>query len=342
MVPGETATVVADDGFYKEHIMGNENLLSIIDLQLEFPQDDGVITVLDKVCLEVGHNEIFALVGESGSGKSLTAKSVMRLIDSPPARYSGAIEFDGGDMLALSMPEIRKKRGKDVSMIFQEPMTSLNPVLTVERQVSEAILLHQAVPKREARRKTVEILEKVGIPSPETHLKSYPGELSGGMRQRVMIAMAISCQPKLLIADEPTTALDVTIQAQILELMLGIKRESGMSIVLITHDLGVVAEFSERVAVMYLGQVLESAPTGELFANPLHPYTRGLLESLPRMDVIKERFVTIPGAIPDPANSPAGCKFNNRCRYATEQCMTDCPPMRQVAGNHRVRCWREA
>lgn len=321
--------------------MSNKTLLSISDLILRFPLDDGAITVLDEVSLDIRHNEIFALVGESGSGKSLTAKSVMRLIDSPPAKYSGTIEFDGCDMLKLSMPDIRKKRGKDVSMIFQEPMTSLNPVLTVEDQVSEAILLHQPVARQEARKKTIEILAKVGIPSPETHLKSYPGELSGGMRQRIMIAMAISCQPKLLIADEPTTALDVTIQAQILELMLSIKRETRMSILLITHDLGVVAEFSERVAVMYLGQIMESAPTEELFTNPVHPYTRGLLQSLPRMDVIKERFVTIPGAIPDPAESPAGCKFSNRCDYATEQCNTERPPVRHVSDEHWYRCWRE-
>ena len=321
--------------------MNTENLLSITDLLLRFPTDDGLITVLDEVCLDIRHDEIFALVGESGSGKSLTAKSVMRLIDSPPARYSGSIVFDGSDMLQLGMQEIRKKRGKDVSMIFQEPMTSLNPVLTVQDQVSEAILLHQPVAKPEARQKTIDILAKVGIPSPETHLKSYPGELSGGMRQRVMIAMAISCQPKLLIADEPTTALDVTIQAQILELMLQIKRDNKMSILLITHDLGVVAEFSERVAVMYLGQVVETAPTAELFARPAHPYTQGLLQSLPRMDEIKDMFVTIPGAIPDPADSPAGCKFNNRCAFAGEQCRKDRPPIRQVSEDHWYRCWRE-
>ncbi len=321
-------------------------LLDVKNLKTYFHSEYGSVKAVDDVSFYVNEGETLGIVGESGCGKSVSCMSIVRLIETPPGKYEGGEIWFGEegrreDMLKISDARMRQIRGNDISLIFQEPMTSLNPIFRIGDQISEALILHQHMTKEEARKASIDMLERVRIPNPERVVDDYPFALSGGMRQRAMIAMALACRPRLLIADEPTTALDVTIQAQILELMLALKRDTNMSILLITHDLGVVAEFSERVAVMYLGQVVETAPTAALFARPSHPYTRGLLESLPRMDAIRDRFVTIPGAIPDPSESPSGCKFNNRCRHAEDRCRTEAPPIRRVDGEHWYRCWRE-
>jgi len=315
-------------------------ILTVKDLSLGFYSDRGIMPALDSVSFSIDEDEVVALVGESGCGKSTTAMSIMRLLQTPPAVYSsGTINFQGSELLTLPKEALRKIRGNKISMIFQEPMTSLNPVLTVGDQLGEVFRLHSNYSKKEIYKNSIDILQKVGISCEKERLKSYSSQLSGGMRQRVMIAMAISCAPLLLIADEPTTALDVTIQAQILELMKKIKQGSKMSILLITHDLGVVAEFSQRVVVMYLGQIVESADTLELFANPVHPYTRGLLESLPKIERKNKTLFTIPGMVPDPLHIPNGCRFNNRCAYATEQCMKEEPALKAVGTNHFSKCW---
>ena len=324
-----------------EVVATKENaILTVKDLSLGFYSDRGIMPVLDNVSFSIDEDEVVALVGESGCGKSTTAMSIMRLLQTPPAVYSsGTINFQGSELLTLPKEALRKIRGNKISMIFQEPMTSLNPVLTVGDQLGEVFRLHSNFSKKEIYKNSIDILQKVGISYEKERLKSYPSQLSGGMRQRVMIAMAISSAPLLLIADEPTTALDVTIQAQILELMKKIKQGSKMSILLITHDLGVVAEISQRVAVMYLGQIVESAVTLELFTNPVHPYTRGLLESLPKIERKNKALVTITGMVPDLLHIPNGCRFNNRCAYATEQCMKEEPALKAVGTNHFSKCW---
>jgi oligopeptide/dipeptide ABC transporter ATP-binding protein len=318
-----------------------EPLLVVRDLRTYFFMPEGVVRAVDGVDLTVHRGSTLCLVGESGCGKSVTALSIMRLIPHPPGRIiGGQVLFQGRDLLTLSEAEMTRVRGKDISMIFQEPMTSLNPVFRVGDQVAEAVLLHEQVSRREAWHRAVEMLRRVGIPAPELRARSYPHELSGGMRQRVMIAMALACRPQLLIADEPTTALDVTIQAQILELMRQLKRDFGMSILLITHDLGVVAEMADEVAVMYAGKIVEQAPVGELFHAPQHPYTRGLLASIPTLETPKgQRLNVIKGSVPNPYRLPPGCAFVPRCPDAMPRCRTEPPPMFTPRPGHLARCW---
>ncbi|MDT8715876.1 ABC transporter ATP-binding protein [Clostridium sp. 19966] len=314
-------------------------LLEVKKLKTEFRVKGGVVKAVDGVDFEVDKGEIVAIVGESGSGKSVTSLSVMRLLQDTTASITdGEILFQGEDLLKKNKKDMMNIRGNRISMIFQEPMTSLNPVYTIGNQIMEAVLRHEKVSKKEAEKKAVEMLKLVGIPSPETRIKEYPHQMSGGMRQRVMIAMALSCNPELLIADEPTTALDVTIQAQILDLMLRLKEKLGTSILLITHDLGVVAEVAEKVVVMYCGKVVEKAEAKDIFKNPLHPYTQGLLKSIPKMDGKKERLYMINGMVPNPLKMPKGCAFSDRC----EKCMSICKektPEIIRQGNTMVRCF---
>ncbi|MGE5561276.1 MAG: ABC transporter ATP-binding protein [Chloroflexota bacterium] len=317
-----------------------EVLLDVKNLTTSFFTDDGVATAVDDVSFHIDKGETLGMVGESGCGKSVTSLSVLRLIPSPPGKIvSGTITFDGEDILAKSIDDMRTIRGNSISMIFQEPMTSLNPVFTCGDQIAEAVELHQKVGKKEAMDRAIEMLKLVGIPNPERRVREYPHQLSGGMRQRVMIAMALSCNPRLLIADEPTTALDVTIQAQILDLMRRLKRDLGMSILLITHDLGVVAEMAERVVVMYAGKIVEEALVDDLYANPLHPYTVGLLHSIPRLDGDRSRLHVIDGTVPNLLRLPPGCRFAPRCPQATERCNAAQPPLIQVAPGRQVACW---
>ena len=317
-------------------------LLQIRGLRTHFFTESGVAKAVDGVDLDVRPGEVLGLVGESGSGKSVTALSILRLVPDPPGRIvAGEIRFRGRDLLALSWDEIRAIRGKEISMIFQEPMTSLNPVFKIGRQVMEIILAHEPDTSREqARARAIEMLSEVGIPDAATRMDQYPHELSGGMRQRVMIAIALALNPALLIADEPTTALDVTIQAQILDLMLELKaRQQSGAILLITHNLAVVAETCDRVAVMYGGKIQEVGSSHDVFHNPLHPYTRGLLASLPRVDGERAtRLTTIPGAVPDIHSLPVGCKFTTRCRERFEPCSGIEPPLTEAAPDHWVRC----
>ncbi len=319
-------------------------LLSIEDLRVSFPSPAGDIYPVDGLNLHIARGETLGLVGESGSGKSMTSLAVMGLIPRPHGKIvSGKIHFKGTNLLSLKPREMRKIRGKDISMIFQEPMTSLNPVYTIGRQIVEGIRTHGGMSGREARDRAVEMLAKVGIPSPEKRVKEYPHRLSGGMRQRVMIAMALSLNPELLIADEPTTALDVTIQAQILELMEELKKERIMSILLITHNLGIVAESAQRVAVMYAGRIFELAPTADLFRSTLHPYTLGLLQSIPRMEGRVKQLKAIPGMVPTLDALPPGCKFSNRCFLAEDACRAAEPLLTEAQPGHFVRCrrWQE-
>jgi oligopeptide/dipeptide ABC transporter ATP-binding protein len=319
-----------------------EHLLAIENLKTYFYTREGVIPAVDGVNLTIRPGGTLALVGESGCGKSVTALSIMRLVPTPPGKIAdGRIIFNGENLLEKTDSAMRAIRGNEISMIFQEPMTALNPVFTVGRQISEAIILHQGLSKQEAQMKAVEMLRLVGIPSPERRVDDYPHQMSGGMRQRVMIAMALSCNPKLLIADEPTTALDVTIQAQILDLMKALQEELQTAILLITHDLGVVAETVEEVAVMYLGKIVEQAKVNELFANPLHPYTIGLLGSIPKLHEDRERLHVIEGMVPDPLRMPGGCRFHPRCRFAEAICLREEPPITKLPEDHLVRCWRE-
>ncbi len=316
-------------------------LLEVKNLKTHFFTDEGVAKAVDGVDFVIRRGETLGVIGESGCGKSVTALSVMQLIDSPPGKIvSGEILFEGEDLLKKTPSEIRKIRGNDISMIFQEPMTSLNPVFTIGNQIMENILLHQHTDKAEARKKAVDMLELVGIPSPDKRVDDYPHQLSGGMRQRAMIAMALSCHPKLLIADEPTTALDVTIQAQILELMKKIKTEIGMAVMMITHDLGVVAEVADNVVVAYGGKVVEYADVISVFKDARHPYTRALYDSIPRVtDTQKRRLETISGMVPNPMELPEGCKFHNRCKYARPVCEPEEPPLIDVGNDHLVRCY---
>jgi peptide/nickel transport system ATP-binding protein len=306
------------------------------------------VRAVDGVSFSVKRGEVLAIVGESGCGKSVTSLSIMRLIASPPGRYvRGRVLFEGRDLLQLPEPEMRKIRGDAISMIFQEPMTSLNPVLTIGRQIAEALVVHRGSSREQAAQRTVELLRLVRISEAERRASQYPHELSGGMRQRVMIAMALACEPRLLIADEPTTALDVTIQAQILDLMRELQRKTGAAIVLITHDLGVVAEMAERVVVMYAGRKVEEAPVAELFAHPLHPYTRGLLDSIPKLGAgsreggagRRTRLAEIAGTVPSLSEPIVGCAFAPRCSYATTRCHEDSPPLEEKSSGHFAACW---
>jgi peptide/nickel transport system ATP-binding protein/oligopeptide transport system ATP-binding protein len=314
------------------------------DLHTVFRTDDGLVPAVTGVSFEVREGETLGVVGESGCGKSVTALSVLRLIPSPPGEITGGeIRLRGKNLLAITESEMRRLRGNEISMIFQEPMTALNPVYTIGDQIMEAIRLHQKVGKSEARKRAIDMLTQVGIPIPDQRVDNYPHQLSGGMRQRVMIAMALSCNPALLIADEPTTALDVTIQAQILDLLRSLQDRLGMAILLITHDLGVVAENADRVAVMYAGRVVEYTGSERLFASPAHPYTIGLLNSMPRLDNRAERLRVIPGSVPPPTAFPPGCAFHPRCPFAEEACRKEIPALETVAAGHAVRClrWRE-
>ena len=319
-------------------------LLEVRDLSIHFFTEEGVVRAVENVSLEIYPSEILGLVGESGCGKSVTGLSLLRLIPIPPGQIvNGDIFFDGRSLLNLDEKEIQRVRGNDISMIFQEPMTSLNPVFTIGDQIMEAIILHQELDKTAARKRAIEMLDRVKISSPDKMIDSYPHQLSGGMRQRAMIAMALSCQPKLLIADEPTTALDVTIQAQVLQLLKEIQREMGMSVLLITHDLGVVAEIADRVAVMYAGRILEYGPIEAIFGKMRNPYTRGLMHSIPQLTEKKTRLNAISGQVPDPMHLPEGCKFHPRCDLMIEDCKHEEPPLFQVNGDHFSRCirWKE-
>lgn len=319
-------------------------LLRVRSLSTHFLTEEGLVRAVENVSFNIHPGEIVSLVGESGCGKSVTGLSILKLIPSPPGQIvSGEILFDGINLLELEEKEMERVRGNDISMIFQEPMTSLNPVFTIGDQIIEAILLHQGLNKTAARKRAVEMLDRVKIPSPETRVDAYPHQLSGGMRQRAMIAMALSCQPKLLIADEPTTALDVTIQAQVLRLLKEIQREMGMAVLLITHDLGVVTEIADRVAVMYAGRLVEYAPVEAIFRQMRHPYTRGLLESIPHLKERKKRLNAIPGQVPNPMDLPVGCKFHPRCYLAIDECKKEEPSLFQVNGDHFSRCirWKE-
>jgi len=314
-------------------------LLKIEDLSTFFHTEENIVQSVRNVDLTIHKGETLALVGESGCGKSVTALSAMRLVPIPPGRFeSGRILFKGKDILQASEVEMQGIRGNEISMIFQEPMTSLNPIFTVGDQIMEAIRLHQNKTEAQARELALKVLRQVAIPSPENRIDQYPHELSGGMKQRVMIAMAIVCQPALLIADEPTTALDVTIQAQILDLLDRLRKETHMSILLITHNLGIVAQYADRVAVMYSGKVVELAPVEELFASPAHPYTRGLLNSLPKDG---SKLETIPGTVPHPAYLPRGCAFHPRCAEKLDQCTKMIPPLESIDGKnpHETACW---
>jgi len=319
-------------------------LLEVEGLKTHFFTRDGVVRAVDGVSFEIQPGETLALVGESGCGKSVTSLSILRLIASPPGRtVAGAIRFNGRDLLALSEPAMRKVRGNEISMVFQEPMTSLNPVLTVGGQIAEALVLHRGLARAQALERAVEMLRLVNIPEPARRAAEYPHQMSGGMRQRVMIAMALACDPKLLIADEPTTALDVTIQAQILNLMRALKEKTGAAIMLITHDLGVVAEMAQRVVVMYAGRKVEEAAVNDLFDRPRHPYTRGLMRSIPRLGAANKaahvRLAEIPGMVPSLREPIAGCPFAARCAYAVDRCRVEMPPLEAKAQGHTVACW---
>jgi len=320
----------------------NHFLLKIHNLHTYFYTDDGVAKAVDGVDLELEEGGTLGVVGESGCGKSVTALSIMRLIPDPPGKIvTGEILFNGTDLLSFSEAAMRKIRGRSISMIFQEPMTSLNPVFQIGDQISEVLRLHEGLSRKASWARSIEMLKMVGIPSPERRVAEYPHQLSGGMRQRAMIAMALACSPKLMIADEPTTALDVTIQAQILELINRLQREKGMSVILITHNMGVIAETARKVAVMYAGRIVEYTEVRALFGSPKHPYTQGLLQSIPRLDEDhsrKKRLEAIPGLVPSLLDLPPGCKFSNRCRYVFERCGEE-PPLIEAEKGHWVRCW---
>ncbi len=316
-------------------------LLSIRNLRTYFRSDKGTVRAVDNVSYRVDKGEILAVVGESGSGKSVTALSIMRLVQSPPGYHAGGeILFRGEDLVKKSKNEMRAIRGRDIGMIFQDPMSSLNPAYTVGDQIAEGLRIHEKISKNDARDRVLEMLELVRIPAAKRRLDDYPFQLSGGLRQRVMIAIALICNPALLIADEPTTALDVTIQAQILQLMVRLRDETGSAIILITHDLGVVAETAERVVVMYAGREMEVAPVEKLFADPAHPYTIGLLNSMPRLDGTSKRLTVIPGNIPSLSNLPTGCRFWPRCTFKVERCMAEEPELERLADGRWARCWK--
>jgi len=318
-----------------------EKLIEIKGLKTEFTIEGVPRRIIDDISFEIYRGEVLGVVGESGSGKSVTAKSILRLIPSPPGKITGGeILFDGKDILQMDMDNLMKIRGNAISMIFQEPMSSLNPVFTCGDQIKEGVRLHQNMDNKAARQKAIELLKMVGIPMPEQRIDSYPHELSGGMRQRIMIAMALSCSPQLLIADEPTTALDPTIQAQILDLIRKVQKEIGMSVMYITHDLGVVAETCDRVMVMYAGQIVEKADVAELFTKPGHPYTQGLLKAIPRLNTKRERLYVIKGMVPHFADMPVGCSFHPRCPYADARCVEQKPTLFAIKEGHMAACWK--
>lgn len=323
----------------------SEPILKVRNLKTYFKTDEGIAKAVDDVSFDVFAGETLGLVGESGCGKSVTALSIMRLIQSPPGFFDGGeILFNGTDILKLPENRLREIRGNQISMIFQEPMTSLNPVFTCGDQIVEAIRLHQSLDKHQAEKKAKEMLDLVGIPDASQRLKEYPHQLSGGMRQRVMIAMALSCNPSILIADEPTTALDVTIQAQILDLIQGLQDELGLAVIMITHDLGVIAEIAQRVVVMYAGEIVEQGESRSIFHRSKHPYTDGLLKSIPNLSAIEEHpesLYTIKGMVPSATEFPEGCHFNPRCEFCEERCKTDAPELKLIKGSdeHLARCW---
>jgi len=318
----------------------DKKLLDVRNLKTYFYSENGVVTAVDDVTFHVNEGETLGIVGESGCGKSISCMSIVRLVETPPGKYEGGeIWFNGEDMLKISDARMRQIRGNDISLIFQEPMTSLNPVFRIGMQIGEALILHQGMSRAQAHEASIDMLTKVRIPNPERVADEYPFALSGGMRQRAMIAMALACRPKLLIADEPTTALDVTIQAQVLTLMNELKADIGASIIFITHDLGVIAEMSERVMVMYAGKVCEVADVDTIFKDPLHPYTIGLINSKPDMAVQTDRLTVIPGNVPDLNNKPSGCPFHPRCERAMPECRQAFPPEVTVAEGHQISCW---
>ncbi len=314
-------------------------ILKVDSLETTFFTKAGAVRAVDGVSYTVGRGETLGIVGESGCGKSVTSFSVLQLLSHPGKVTGGRIEFDGQNLLTLDADAMRKVRGKRIAMIFQEPMTALNPVLTVGYQISEQIIAHERVTTAEARERSIELLKLVGIPAPERRIDDYPHQLSGGMRQRAMIAMALSCKPDLLIADEPTTALDVTIQAQILDLLQRLQDEMKMSMQFITHDLGVISELADRVIVMYAGKVVEEGPAASLFSHPRHPYTVGLMASIPQIGKFQDRLATIPGVVPSLLNLPTGCRFQNRCPRATEQCRRVEPKLEQLGPDQRAACF---
>ncbi|MBU8542897.1 MULTISPECIES: ABC transporter ATP-binding protein [Roseomonadaceae] len=322
--------------------MTGQRLLEIQGLKVHFRTDDGWVRAVDGIDIGVDRGETVCIVGESGCGKTVTAKTVLKLIDMPPGKIAaGQVMFEGRDLVPLPSEAMQKIRSKEIGFVFQEPMTSLNPVYTVGHQIAEAVRQHEGLSRRAAMDRAAEMLRLVNIPNPERRVHDYPHQFSGGMRQRVMIGMALSCGPKLLIADEPTTALDVTIQAQILDLLAEMKQRLGMAVLLITHAMGVVAEVAQRVVVMYAGKVVEEAPVGALFATPRHPYTQGLIRSIPRIDraaISHARLEAIPGTVPSLLNPPVGCRFAARCRHAMPECTAAEPPLREVAPGHKVAC----
>lgn len=318
----------------------SQPVLHIENLQTHFFTDRGQIPAVDGVSIKVHKGEVVGIVGESGCGKSVTSLSIMKLVPHPPGKIvGGAIRFKGEDLVTASEKRMREIRGNEIAMIFQEPMTSLNPVFTIGDQIGEAVRLHTKASKKESRQRAIEMLKKVGIPRAEAIVDEYPHQLSGGMRQRVMIAMAMACNPELLIADEPTTALDVTIQAQILDLMRQLNREADTAVLLITHDLGVVAQMCHRVVVMYAGNVIEEGDVRTILKEPKHPYTIGLLNSLPKLEESQERLYSIPGNVPIPGSLPTGCRFAPRCEQAVDRCRQEMPELVAVGENHRSRCW---
>ncbi|MDA3957285.1 ABC transporter ATP-binding protein [Oceanispirochaeta sp.] len=315
-------------------------LLEVKNLTVTFKSQEGLVNAVRGLDFHLNEKETLGIVGESGSGKSVTSLAIMGLIPNPPGQISeGEIFYNSQDLLKMNERELRTLRGDDISMIFQEPMTSLNPILNCGYQISESLRLHRGLSKKEAIHEAVSLLDSVGIPNPEKGISRYPHELSGGMRQRVMIAMALACEPKILIADEPTTALDVTIQAQILDLMKKLRKEKNTSIIMITHDLGVVSEVADRIMVMYAGQSVELAPTDEIFSKPLHPYTSGLIDSIPEITKERKALKEIPGLVSDPTETQKGCFFQPRCTTSMEKCSECNPPMMTIADNHFVRCW---
>ena len=316
-------------------------LLEVKELKTRFSTPDGIVNAVNGISYSLEPGEAMGIVGESGCGKSVSVLSIMRIIPDPPGKIvGGEVLFEGRDLLKMALRDLRKVRGNQIAMIFQDPLTSLNPVLTIGRQISEAVLLHTDKNKKQARQRTVELLDMVGIPEPENRLNEYPHQFSGGMRQRVMIAMALSCDPQILIADEPTTALDVTIQAQIVDLVKRLQDELGMAVIWITHDLGVVAGFVDKVLVMYAGHIVETAPLKEFYANPLHPYSIGLLGSLPRLDSkIQEKLISIDGLPPDLIDMPECCPFVARCKHVIDRCNHENPLLRQVGPSHQIACW---
>jgi peptide/nickel transport system ATP-binding protein len=344
--PPDVPSSVDQKDIGREHATG-ERVLKVEDLQTYFYTRAGLVKAVDGVSFSLKRGETLAIVGESGCGKSVTALSMMRLVADPPGRIvGGSIRLDGVDLVAVDAATMRSIRGKEISMIFQEPMTSLNPVMTIGRQIEEALLLHETTSRAAATARTIEMLQLVGIPEPQQRVREFPHQLSGGMRQRAMIAMALACNPKVLIADEPTSALDVTIQAQILGLIAKLRRDLGTAVILITHDLGVVAETAERVIVMYAGRKVEEATVDDLFATALHPYTRGLMNSIPRLALMRrenaksvERLQEIPGMVPALSNLPAGCTFAPRCAFASDTCRREYPRYEEKRPGHWAACW---